>query len=102
MRDLSLSGLDFDIEVTGFEVGEIDLLIEALDDTPAAGSDPADILPEVLAAPPVSKLGGSVAAWASSRSIRQRSQSQDLRRADGRGACRDGLHRPALPHIRIG
>jgi DNA modification methylase len=57
LRDLSLSGLDFDIEVTGFEVGEIDLLIEALDDTPAAGSDPADILPEVSAAPLVSKLG---------------------------------------------
>jgi len=57
LRDLSLSSLDFDIEVTGFEVGEIDLLIEALEDTPATGSDPADILAEVLAAPPVSKLG---------------------------------------------
>jgi len=57
LRDLSLSGLDFDIEVTGFEMGEIDLLIDALDDTPAAGSDPADMLPEVSAAPPVSNLG---------------------------------------------
>ena len=57
LRDLSLSGLNFDVEVTGFEVGEIDFLIDALDDTPAAGSDPADILPEDLAAPPVSKLG---------------------------------------------
>jgi DNA modification methylase len=57
LQDLSLSGLDFDIEVTGFEVGEIDLLIDALDDTPAAGSDPADILPQVWAAPPVSKPG---------------------------------------------
>jgi ParB-like chromosome segregation protein Spo0J len=46
LRDLSLSGLDFDIEVTGFEIGEIDLLIHSLEDTPAAGSDPADILPE--------------------------------------------------------
>jgi ParB-like nuclease family protein len=27
LRDLSLSGLDFDIEVTGFEMGEIDLRI---------------------------------------------------------------------------
>jgi hypothetical protein len=57
LRDLSLSGLDFDFEVTGFEMGEIDLLIDALEDTPAAGSDPADILPGVLAAPLVSKLG---------------------------------------------
>ena len=57
LRDLSLSGLDFDIEVTGFEMGEIDLLIHSLEDTPAAGSDPADILPEVSVAPLVSKLG---------------------------------------------
>jgi len=57
LHDLSLSGLDFDIEVTGFEMGEIDLLIHSLDDTPTASSDPADILPEVSAAPPVSKLG---------------------------------------------
>jgi hypothetical protein len=30
LRDLSLSGLDFDIEVTGFEMGEIDLRIASL------------------------------------------------------------------------
>jgi ParB-like chromosome segregation protein Spo0J len=46
LRDLSLSGLDFDIEVTGFEMGEIDLRIASLEETRAAGSDPADILPE--------------------------------------------------------
>jgi DNA modification methylase len=57
LHDLSLSGLDFDLEVTGFEMGEIDLLIHSLEDTPTADSDPADILPEVSAAPPVSKLG---------------------------------------------
>jgi hypothetical protein len=57
LRDLSLSGLNFDIEVTGFEMGEIDLRIAALEDTPAAGSDPADILPEVSVTPLVSKLG---------------------------------------------
>jgi len=57
LRDLSLSGLDFDIEVTGFEMGEIDLRIASLEDMPAAGSDPADILPDVSMAPPVSKLG---------------------------------------------
>jgi DNA modification methylase len=57
LRDLSLSGLDFEIEVTGFEMGEIDLRIASLEDTPAAGSDPADILPEVSAGAPISKLG---------------------------------------------
>jgi DNA modification methylase len=57
LRDLSLSGLDFDIEVTGFEMGEIDLRIAALEDTPTAGSDPADILPEVSVAPLASKIG---------------------------------------------
>jgi DNA modification methylase len=57
LRDLSLSGLDFDIEVTGFEMGEIDLRIASLEETPAAGCDPADILPEGSAGPPVSKLG---------------------------------------------
>src|SRR5438270_731883 len=40
LRDLSLSGLDFDIEVTGFEMGEIDLRIAALEDMPAQGEDP--------------------------------------------------------------
>ena len=57
LRDLSLSGLDFDIEVTGFEMGEIDLRIASLEETPAAGSEPADILPEISAALPVSKIG---------------------------------------------
>jgi hypothetical protein len=38
-------------------MGEIDLRIASLEDTPAAGSDPADILPEASAAPLVSKLG---------------------------------------------
>src|SRR5215472_2206219 len=58
LRDLSLSGLDFDIEVTGFEMGEIDLRIASLEDTPAGDeADPADVLPEVAAGPAVSNLG---------------------------------------------
>jgi DNA modification methylase len=54
LKDLSLSGLDFSLEVTGFEMGEIDLRIDSLDDQDA---DPADVLPESSAGPPVSKLG---------------------------------------------
>ena len=34
LKDLSLLGLDFDIEVTGFEIGEIDLRIASLDEPP--------------------------------------------------------------------
>ena len=34
LKDLSLLGLDFSIEVTGFEMGEIDLRIASLEDMP--------------------------------------------------------------------
>src|SRR5205085_2202978 len=57
LQDLSLSGLDFALEVTGFEMGEIDLRIAALGDLPLQDEEPADVLPEVAAGPPVSKLG---------------------------------------------
>src|ERR1700730_7308754 len=57
LRDLSLSGLDFSLEVTGFEMGEIDLRIASLDDLRVGDEDPADVLPEVAVGPPVSKLG---------------------------------------------
>jgi len=57
LKDLSLSGLDFSLEVTGFEMGEIDLRIASLEDTLPQGDDPADALPETPAGPPVSKIG---------------------------------------------
>src|SRR6266478_6611624 len=57
LRDLSLEGLDFSLEVTGFEMGEIDLRIASLDDTPVQDDDPADAVPEVSTGPSVSKLG---------------------------------------------
>ena len=57
LKDLSLSGLDFSLEITGFEMGEIDLRIASLEDTPAQDADPADVVPEVSAGPPVSKIG---------------------------------------------
>jgi DNA modification methylase len=57
LRDLSLSGLDFSLEVTGFEMGEIDLRITSLEDLPAQDADPADVLPEVAAGAPISKIG---------------------------------------------
>ena len=57
LRDLSLHGLDFTLEVTGFEMGEIDLRIASLDEPLEGGDDPADEVPEVSAGPPLSKVG---------------------------------------------
>jgi len=56
LKELSLLGLDFNIEVTGFEIGEIDLRIASLDDPAQAEADPADVVPEIPATP-LSKLG---------------------------------------------
>jgi len=42
LKDLSLIGLDFNIEDTGFEMGEIDLRIASLEDPPEATDDPAE------------------------------------------------------------
>jgi len=57
LKDLSLLGLDFSLELTGFEIGEIDLRIASLEDLPKPDDDPADLLPELPAGPPVSKIG---------------------------------------------
>jgi DNA modification methylase len=57
LKDLSLLGLDFSLEVTGFEMGEIDLRIASLEDMSTPDDDPADAVPEISAEPPVSKIG---------------------------------------------
>jgi DNA modification methylase len=57
LKDLSLVGLDFSLEVTGFEMAEIDLRIASLENLPAPDDDPADALPEPPADPPLSKIG---------------------------------------------
>jgi DNA modification methylase len=57
LKDLSLLGLDFSLEITGFEMGEIDLRIASLDDVPKQDGDPADIVPEPVEGPPVSRTG---------------------------------------------
>ena len=44
LKDLSLLGLDFSLELTGFEMPEIDLRIASLDDLPVGADDPADML----------------------------------------------------------
>src|SRR5437764_2113209 len=57
LRDLSLLGLDFSIELTGFEMGEIDLRIAGLEECPDGDDDPAEVIPEILGGSPVSQLG---------------------------------------------
>ena len=56
-RDLASVELDFDLEATGFTMGEIDLRIEGLSVATAGDPDPADELPAVLNQPPVSRPG---------------------------------------------
>jgi ParB-like chromosome segregation protein Spo0J len=79
LKQLSLEGLDFSLEITGFEMGEIDLRIASLEDTPAPDADPADVLPEAPAGPPVSKIGdvwllAIIASCAATPSIRRPSR----------------------------
>jgi DNA modification methylase len=57
LKELSLLDLDFDIEVTGFEMGEIDLRIISLEDGPECDEDPADAIPELPVGPALSKIG---------------------------------------------
>src|SRR6478672_4109229 len=57
LKDLSLLGLDFNLELTGFEMGEIDLRIASLEEGLDRADDPADAVPNVPAGPAVSKIG---------------------------------------------
>jgi DNA modification methylase len=56
-RDLASVELDFDLEATGFSMGEIDLRIEGLSVTTAGNPDPADEQPSTLDQPRVSRPG---------------------------------------------
>lgn len=57
LKELSVHELDLDIEVTGFDMGEIDLRIEGLAADTRAKPDPADELPAVTTDKVVSKAG---------------------------------------------
>jgi DNA modification methylase len=57
LRDLAAVELDFDLEATGFTMGEIDLRIEGLSVAVPDTADPADELPPALDEPPVSRAG---------------------------------------------
>src|SRR5271155_4247454 len=57
LKELSRVDLDFNIEVTGFEMAEIDLRIGVLNAKAKTVEDPADAIPEPEAGPPISKEG---------------------------------------------
>src|SRR5262245_53365599 len=57
LKELSLLDLDFNLEATGFDVGEIDLRIAGLTTHGQGESDPADEVPAVNPAEPVSSAG---------------------------------------------
>jgi ParB-like chromosome segregation protein Spo0J len=54
LKELSELDLDFSLEATGFQMGEIDLRIEGLTPATADERDPADALPAVKTGPAVS------------------------------------------------
>lgn len=57
LQELSLLDLDFNLEVTGFDMGEIDLRIEGLVAQPEDDDDPADVLPEPQTGSSVTRPG---------------------------------------------
>ncbi len=56
-KDLSEVELDFSLEATGFEMGEIDVMIENLAPATEGEDDPADAVPEPVTGSQVSKCG---------------------------------------------
>jgi len=94
LKDLSLLGLDFSIEVTGFEIGEIDLRIGALDDPPAQHDDPADVVLDAPPGPVCQQARRSVAAGPAPGAVRQCARPRGLSGLDGRGTGQNGVHRP--------
>lgn len=57
LKELALLELDFSLEATGFDIGEIDFRIESLTPAPNDSQDPADALPDLQTGPAVSRLG---------------------------------------------
>jgi DNA modification methylase len=56
LKELSLLDLDFELETTGFDMGEIDLRIQGLDAAHEGPDDPADTL-RLSTGPPVTRPG---------------------------------------------
>src|SRR5260370_1613027 len=57
LKALAVLELDFSIDVTGFEMGEIDVMIEDLAPASRGKDDPADAIPDLSAKPQVTRAG---------------------------------------------
>jgi DNA modification methylase len=57
LKELSTLELDFSVDVTGFEMGEIDVMIEGLAPASPGKDDPADAIPDSRAKPQVTRAG---------------------------------------------
>jgi len=57
LKDLAILNLDFSLEATGFDMGEIDLRIEGLTAPGDANEDAADDLAALPTGPPVTRSG---------------------------------------------
>ena len=91
-KDLSEVELDFSLEATGFEMGEIDVMVENLAPATEGEEDPADAVPEPTAGIQVSKCGD---LWQLGRHKVYCGNSLNeptYAALDGECQCRDGLH----------
>lgn len=93
LKELSVLDLDFDLEATGFSMGEIDLRIEGLE---AGGGAGRRLTSNPAARRPGHPSGGPVAARWPPGALRQCSKPRGLRHSDGRAPSRHGDHRPAV------
>ncbi len=57
LKTLSVLDLDFSVEVTGFEMGQIDMMIEGLAPATHGKEDPADVIPDSRVKPRVTRAG---------------------------------------------
>jgi DNA modification methylase len=57
LKELSTLELDFSVEVTGFQMSEIDVMIEGLAPANPGKDDPADTIPDSRARPQVTRVG---------------------------------------------
>jgi DNA modification methylase len=57
LKELSAVDLGFSVEITGFDIGEIDIRIESLDGEAGGKDDSADEIPPSTSKPPVSRVG---------------------------------------------
>jgi hypothetical protein len=90
LQDRLLLGLDFNVEVTGFEMADIDLRIASLQDPPETAETPAYLVPR--SGEPAAQQNRGLWVRPPSLVMRQCPPSRGLRHVDERGARRDDLY----------